>query len=83
MVIFILEKASGAHVIKPIKLWHPASSGVTYIRPFDTQMIYWMNAQKLIVFSGIPESEDCDSRRNFRVEIKVDADEQTYELRNS
>lgn len=76
MLLFFVDKDSGAEVIKPFKIWHTLPVLET-IKPFESQNLHWLNKDTLVLVSGFHAGYSClidyaKKGKSFHAVFKVD-----------
>ena len=61
MLIYFVDKNSGAQMLSPHKIWHDQNAAPTLqmIRPFQNQNLFWASENVLYISSGFYAGFDC------------------------
>lgn len=60
MLLYIVDKDSGAELLKPHKLWHDTSATrLQMIRPFENENTFWVDESTLFIGSGFHNEYAC------------------------
>ena len=82
MLLFLVDRFSGAQVLSPHLIWHDAAAtSLQTINPSRNQNMYWVSSSTLFVASGFEEGFSCyfdgdistvKSERNFIAFLDID-----------